>query len=98
MKDTEYELLIRKAIPIAKARGDVCTFSDISYQREGARVWLRATRYSVLKQYSNSFALLIGPNASGPWLIYEERSIIRPQMAPLHGSHSLPRQCIFEQV
>jgi hypothetical protein len=69
MKGAEYKLLIRKAIPTAKERGDVSTFSDISYQREGARVCVRATRYSVLKQYSNPYALLIGPNASRQWLI-----------------------------
>jgi hypothetical protein len=78
MKGTEYKSLIREATPIAKARRDVSMYSNISYQREGARVWVRATRYSVLKQYSSPYALLIGPNASGQWLIYEERSITRP--------------------
>ena len=61
MRGTKYKSLIRHTIPIAKARGDVSTYSNISYQREGARVWVRATCYSVLKQYSSPYALLVGP-------------------------------------
>jgi hypothetical protein len=78
MKGTEYKSLLREAIPTAKARGDVSTYSDISYQRKGTHVWVRATRYAVLKQYSSPYALLVGPTASGQWLIYEEHSITRP--------------------
>jgi ketosteroid isomerase-like protein len=78
MQGTEYKALIRQAMPIAKARGDVSTYSDLSYQRDGTRVRIRATRYSILKQYSSPYTLLVGPGAAGQWLIYEERSITRP--------------------
>lgn len=78
MNGAEYKPLIREAMPIAKARGDISTFTDISYQRDGTRVRIRATRYSALKQYSSPYSLLVGPDASGQWLIYEERSLTRP--------------------
>jgi hypothetical protein len=78
IKGAEYKSLLRKVIPIAKARGDTNTYADVSYQRQGARVWIRATRYSALKQYSSPYSLLVGPDASGTWLIYEEHSVTRP--------------------
>jgi hypothetical protein len=78
IKGAEYKSLIREVMPIAKVRGDTNTYADISYQRQGARVWIRATRYSALKQYSSPYSLLVGPDASGTWLIYEEHSVTRP--------------------
>lgn len=78
MRGMEYRSLIRSVIPMAKARGDTNTYTDISYQRQGGRVWIRATRYSALKQYSSPYAFFVGPNASGIWLIYEEHSVTRP--------------------
>jgi hypothetical protein len=78
MRGVEYKSLIRSIIPLAKARRDTNTYIDISYQRQGSRVWIRATRYSALKQYSSPYALLVGPNPSGIWLIYEEHNVTRP--------------------
>jgi hypothetical protein len=78
MPGVEYKALLRSALPLAKARGDTNTYAYLSYQQQGARVWIRATRYSALKQYSSPYSLLVGPNASGTWLIYEEHSVTRP--------------------
>jgi hypothetical protein len=78
MQGVEYKSLFRSVMPLAKARGDTNTYADISYQRQGARVWIRTTRYSALRQYSSPYSLLVGPDASGTWLIYEERSVTRP--------------------
>jgi hypothetical protein len=78
MPGVEYKALLRSAMPLAKARGGTNTYADLSYQQQGARVWIRATRYSALKQYSSPYSLLVGPNASGTWLIYEEHSVTRP--------------------
>ncbi|HEX9868133.1 MAG TPA: hypothetical protein VGC99_05975 [Candidatus Tectomicrobia bacterium] len=74
----EYKSLLRSVMPLAKARGDTNSYTGISYQRQGARVWIRTTRYSALKQYSSPYSLLVGPDVSGTWLIYEERSVTRP--------------------
>ena len=78
IKGAEYKSLIREVMPIAKARGDTDSYADVSYQRQGARVWIRTTRYSALKQYSSPYSLLVGPDALGTWLIYEEHSVTRP--------------------
>jgi hypothetical protein len=78
MKGAEYKSLIREVMPLAKARADTNTYADISYQGQGTRVWIHATRYSAFKQYSSPYSLLVGPDASGTWLVYEERSVTRP--------------------
>jgi hypothetical protein len=78
MKGAEYKALLREVMPLAKARGDISTYTDVSYQPDGAHMRIRATRYSTLKQYSSPYSLLIGPDASGAWLIYEEWSATRP--------------------
>jgi ketosteroid isomerase-like protein len=78
MRGAEYKALIREVMPIAKARGDTNTYADISYQREGSRIRIRATRVPALKQYASPYSLVVGPDALGRWLIYEERSMTKP--------------------
>lgn len=78
MPAAKYKALIRQAMPLARARGDRSTFSDVRYAAEGARVRIRASRFSELKQYTSPISLLVGPSASGSWLIYEEVSESRP--------------------
>jgi ketosteroid isomerase-like protein len=78
MRGAEYKALIREVMPIAKARGDTNTYADLSYQHEGSRIRIHATRVSALKQYASPYALVVGPDASGRWLIYEERSMTKP--------------------
>jgi hypothetical protein len=78
MPAAKYKALIRSAMPLAKARGDRNTFSDVSYAAEGDRVRIRASRFSELKKYTSPISLLVGPSANGTWLIYEEVSESRP--------------------
>ena len=78
MKGVEYKALIREVMPIAKARGDTNAYADVSYQRDGSRIRIRATRFSALKKYASPYSLVVGPDTSGRWLIYEERSITKP--------------------
>ena len=74
----KYKTLLRQVMPLAKARGDRSTYSQVSYTPEGARVRITASRYSELKNYTSPLSLLVGPSASGKWLIYEESSESRP--------------------
>lgn len=69
-----YKDLIRKAMPLAKTRGDISTYSDVTYTMEGERVRIKATRLSALKKHISPFSLLVGPNGRGSWVIYEELS------------------------
>jgi hypothetical protein len=74
----QYKSLLRKALPLAQARGDRSTYSQVRYAREGERVRISAARYSELKKYSSPLELVVGPAPGGRWLIYEEHSESRP--------------------
>lgn len=78
MAAPRYKTLIREAMPLAKTRGDRNTFSNVRYATEGARVRIRASRFSELKNYTSPISLLVGPSPTGQWLIYEEISESRP--------------------
>jgi hypothetical protein len=73
----QYKELIRRAMPLAKARGDTNRYSGCAYTPEGAGVRIKCTRTSVLKQYDTPISLLVAPEADG-WVIREELSESRP--------------------
>lgn len=75
---SKYKELLRTATPLAKARGDVSTYSNVTYTPEADGVRIKADRYSELKKYHSPLSLLVKPSASGKWLIYEELSESRP--------------------
>jgi hypothetical protein len=74
----QYKSLIRQAMPLARARGDTNSYSEITFTKEGSGVRIRATRFSNLKKYSSPISLLVAPGADGGWLIHEEVSESRP--------------------
>jgi len=78
MPAPQYKALIRQVIPLAQARGDTSSYSQVSFSQEGRGVRIHATRFSDLKRYESPLSLLVAPNASGQWLIYEEISESQP--------------------
>lgn len=74
----KYKELIRAAMPLAKAKGDSSTYSQVTYTPEGSGVRINATRYSLLKQYSSPISLLVGSCDGGSWAILEELSQSQP--------------------
>ena len=76
----QYKMLVRQAIPIAKARNDISRYSGCMFTPRGQqeRVRIVCSRYSVLKDYTSTIALLVGPGPSGAWMIFEELSESRP--------------------
>lgn len=74
----QYKALVRSAMPLAKAKGDYSTYSQVSYSDEESGVRIKATRYAVLKKYESPLALLVAPDATGKWLIREEISESQP--------------------
>jgi hypothetical protein len=74
----QYKELLVAVLPTAKERGDVSSYSEVKYVKEGAGVRITATRYSHLKKYSSPFSMLVAPDASGRWQIIEELSESRP--------------------
>jgi len=73
-----YKEVLREVMPLAKARGDTSTYSQVTYAVDADQVRIAATRYSELKKYSSPLSLLVGPAENGKWLIYEERSESKP--------------------
>lgn len=74
----EYKELIRTTMPLAKMRDDRNIYSDVTYTEEGDGVRINATRHSVLKNYDSPISVLIKPDGTGKWLIYEQISESRP--------------------
>ncbi|WP_154668021.1 hypothetical protein [Pseudoduganella violaceinigra] len=73
----KYKQLIRTSMPMAKAKGDYSTYSDIKYSPEGLNTRINASRYSVLKKYSSPISILLGP-CGDSWGIIEEISQSQP--------------------
>jgi hypothetical protein len=69
-----YKHVLRTTMADAKRKGDISTYSNESYTPEGDKVRIKVTRYSVLKKYSSPMSQLVGPDAQGNWVIYEETS------------------------
>ena len=59
----QYKLLVRQAIPLAKARNDLSRYSGCTYAAEGGRVRVACARYSVLKNYT---APMLAARRAGP--------------------------------
>jgi hypothetical protein len=74
----QYKMLVRQAIPLAKAQNDRSRYSGCRYGPEAGRVRIVCSRYSVLKDYASTIALLVGPGPTGTWVIHEELSESRP--------------------
>jgi hypothetical protein len=70
-----YKKILRNYMT-TKARqiGDVSNYSNDTYTLEGGRVRIKVTRYSSIEKLSSPVSLLVGPDVTGKWLIYEELS------------------------
>ncbi len=73
----KYKELIRAAMPLAKAKGDFSTYSEVKFTPEGENVRITATRYSESKKYSSPISLLVGSCGIG-FGILEELSQSQP--------------------
>lgn len=71
---TRYKQVVRDGMSEARRKGYVSNYTDDTYTREGNRVRIRVTRYFVPKQYSSPMSLLVGPDATGRWVIFEQQS------------------------
>ena len=64
----------------ARQIGDVSTYTNDTYAMEGSnRVRINVTRYSSIEKVSSPVSMLVGPDATGKWLIYEELSESHPK-------------------
>ena len=74
----QYKQLIRRAIPLARTRGDRSRYTQCVYEPEAVGVRITCSRFSELKQYTSPYGLLVGPGRAGRWQILEEVSESRP--------------------
>lgn len=74
----QYKDLVRRVLPLAKARGDKNRYSEIKYTAEKTGVRIMAKRYSLLKKYTSPISYLVKPDTKKKWLIYEGNSELRP--------------------
>jgi hypothetical protein len=79
----QYKDLLRRALQKAKEKKqDLNYYTAVDYLREGSRVRIKAMRYAELQQAVSPVELLVGPDASGSWRIFEELSESHPRLAP----------------
>lgn len=78
MPAPQYKTIIRQTMPLAKAKGDTSTYSDVTFTEEGGGVRIHATRFSDLKKYSSPISLLLAPDSAGHWQVKEELSESQP--------------------
>jgi hypothetical protein len=72
----KYKQILRNYMK-TKARqiGDISNYTNDTYTVEGSnRVRIKVTRYSSIEKVSSPVSMLVGPDATGKWLIYEELS------------------------
>ncbi len=73
----KYKELIGSAMPLAKAKGDYSTYSNVRFTQEPGGTRINADRYSVLKKYSSPISILVG-SCNGQPAIVEELSQSQP--------------------
>lgn len=74
----EYKALLKKVMPIAKARADTSIYSEVKYVEAAPNVTITASRFSTLKKYSSPVTIVVGPESDGVWRILDETSESKP--------------------
>jgi hypothetical protein len=69
-----YKKVIRDGMAAARRKGDIANYTGDTYTLEKGKVRINVVRYLALKKYSSPMSMLVGPDASGKWLILEENS------------------------
>ncbi len=77
-----YQLALRQSMPLAKAEGDYNRFRDVSYHAAAGGVRIRATRYSVWRNYTSPYTALVARGADGHWRIVEETIVQQMPVKP----------------
>jgi hypothetical protein len=78
----QYKDLLRNGLAKAKKTGqDLNFYSAVSYLSEGNRVRIKARRYAKLENVVTPVEILVGPDLSGSWRIFEELSEDHPLVA-----------------
>ncbi len=78
----QYKDLLRNGLAKAKkTKQDLNFYSAVTYLSEGNRVRIKASRYAQLENVVTPVEILVGPDLSGSWRIFEELSEDHPRAA-----------------
>ena len=69
-----YKKVVRDGMAKARKDGDIANYTNDTYTLEKGKVRIHVTRYLALKKYSSPMSMLVGPDATGKWVILEEES------------------------
>ena len=79
MTGAQFKPLVASYLPVAAQLGEYFTYTNVTLLPEGDKVRILASRASHLKGYSYPYMMLVGPNAAGTWMIWEELSMVKPE-------------------
>ena len=80
MNGAQWKQLVTATLPLAKARRDKSTFSNVTITKEGIGFRIKADRYSELKCYTDTgYYLIVNPREDGRLEIVEEYLETQPQ-------------------
>lgn len=72
-----YKKMVAAAMPVAKARNDLDTFTKTTYTAQDGAVKIQSLRHSNMKNYDSWLVLLVRKE-NGSWKIVQELSQSRP--------------------
>jgi hypothetical protein len=72
-----YKSIIAKAMCMAKEMGDIYTYSNLEFKKEGDRVRVTYVRYSHLRDYSSPVSMLMGLDGDEAGMVFEELSVMK---------------------
>jgi hypothetical protein len=76
----QWQQLLIKAMPLAKAKNDKSSFTNVAVSEQGKSYKIKADRYSLIKCYQDSgYYMIIAPRSGGGFHIIEEYMQTQPQ-------------------
>lgn len=69
---------LRFASALAEARADRGTYSNVTYTSEGSQVRITALRVAEGTRQESEVSLLVGPDSSNRWVVWEQISEANP--------------------
>ena len=80
LSGAQWKKLVINIMPLAKAKNDKSTFSNITIIKQGNNFKIKANRYSELKCYMDKgYYMVVEPDNNGNLLIIEEYMETQPQ-------------------
>jgi hypothetical protein len=80
LSGAQWKQLVKRVMPLAKAKNDKSTFSNITITKHGNGFKIKADRYSEIKCYTDKgYYMVVEPDSRGNLYIIEEYMETQPQ-------------------